>query len=102
MHSLTFLVFTAALMLCGHMLCARHSGREDDVANGRALLAKAADALDMLDAGNHRISQCARYIRYLCRDGTGEADAFDVDLGSFLTTELFDMAVLDLLPRDQF
>lgn len=61
-------VFTAALMVCGGMLCARHSHRvnaQTVVAEGRMNLVKAADALENLDNSNPLVKRCVTYIRYL-------------------------------------
>ncbi|TQV90727.1 hypothetical protein V2A60_006935 [Cordyceps javanica] len=63
-----YYVFTAALMICGGMLCARHSHRtnaEAVVAEARSNLVKAADALENLDNSNPLVKRCVKYIRYL-------------------------------------
>ncbi len=68
MTNLDIAVFTAALMVCGGMLCARHSHRvnaETVVAEGRLNLVRAADALENLDNSNPLVKRCVKYIRYL-------------------------------------
>lgn len=55
-------------MVCGGMLCARHSHRANAdvaVADGRANLVRAADALENLDNSNPLVKRCVKYIRYL-------------------------------------
>lgn len=57
-------------MVCGGMLCARHSHRMNAdavVADGRTNLIKAADALENLDNSNPLVKRCVKYIRYLAQ-----------------------------------
>ncbi|KAJ6780033.1 hypothetical protein PWT90_01205 [Aphanocladium album] len=124
-----YYVFTAALMVCGGMLCARHSHRlnaQTVVAEGRANLVKAADALENLDNSNPLVKRCVTYIRYLSQlqdyrsdsdlseppsddanaftqmeglDFMGMVDLLDdhSGLGPYLAAELFDSSTFDSL-----
>ncbi|OAA70422.1 Transcription factor [Cordyceps fumosorosea ARSEF 2679] len=76
-------VFTAALMVCGGMLCARHSHRmnaQTVVAEGRLNLVRAADALENLDNSNPLVKRCVKYIRYLSQlqDYRSDSDISDL------------------------
>ncbi|OAA72016.1 Transcription factor [Akanthomyces lecanii RCEF 1005] len=101
-----YYVFTAALMVCGGMLCARHSHRvnaETVVAEGRLNLVKAADALENLDNSNPLVKRCVKYIRYLSelQDYRSDSDIYDVpseEVGVFGQMEGVDfMGMVDLL-----
>lgn len=101
-----YYVFTAALMVCGGMLCARHSHRvnaQTVVAEGRLNLVKAADALENLDNSNPLVKRCVKYIRYLSelRDYRSDSDIADFSTeepGAFnqLDGDYF-MGMVDLL-----
>ncbi|KAJ3498328.1 hypothetical protein NLG97_g1208 [Lecanicillium saksenae] len=101
-----YYVFTAALMVCGGMLCARHSHRvnaQTVVAEGRANLVKAADALENLDNSNPLVKRCVTYIRYLSqlqdyRSDSDVAAPLPDDVNTFTQMEGLDfMGMVDLL-----
>ncbi|KAM3527724.1 hypothetical protein NHJ13051_002762 [Beauveria bassiana] len=104
-----YYVFTAALVVCGGMLCARHSHRmnaQTALAQGRLNLVKAADALENLDNRNPLVERCVKYIRYLSklqdyRSDSGIFDAPSEELDAFQNMDGVDfMGMVDLLDDD--
>ncbi|OAA46566.1 hypothetical protein BBO_03121 [Beauveria brongniartii RCEF 3172] len=104
-----YYVFTAALMVCGGMLCARHSHRmnaQTVLAKGRLNLVKAADALENLDNSNPLVKRCVKYIRYLSelqdyRSDSGISDAPSEEFHAFQYMDGIDfMGMMDLLDDD--
>lgn len=115
-------VFTSALMVFAKMLCAKHivnESAENILDHGRAVLNKAAAALEKLDTKTELVIQCIRYIKYLAQvqdnhapDAAMPADSLDTgfglngfdaflsqggDLGMFLPSELIDFSLMDSL-----
>ncbi|KAM0741078.1 hypothetical protein ACQRIT_003935 [Beauveria bassiana] len=104
-----YYVFTAALVVCGGMLCARHSHRmnaQTVLAQGRLNLVKAADALENLDNSNPLVERCVMYIRYLSKlqDYRSDSGIFDAPSEEFDTFQHMDgvdfMRMVDLLDDD--
>ncbi|KAM3480435.1 hypothetical protein MY5147_001201 [Beauveria neobassiana] len=104
-----YYVFTAALVVCGGMLCARHSHRmnaQTALAQGRLNLVKAADALENLDNSNPLVKRCVKYIRYLSklqdyRSDSGIFDAPSEEFDAFQNMDGVDfMGMVGLLDDD--
>lgn len=86
-------------MVCGGMLCARHSHRinaETVVAEGRSNLVKAADALENLDNSNPLVKRCVKYIRYLSQLQDYRCKWIAIVLSTFICSPLLPTADSDI------